>query len=100
MLRTARRKAGLTQAELAARAGVSQSVVARAEAPGSNPRVATLDRLLRAAGRRLATAPASPLDDGQLRERMAMSPGERLRTFRESQANLAGLAARARRVKP
>jgi hypothetical protein len=49
-LREARRRTGLTQRELAARAGTSQSVVARIEQGRCDPSTATLARLLAAAG--------------------------------------------------
>ena len=45
-----RRLAGLTQSELALRAGTSQAAVARYENGISNPSTATLQRLSRAAG--------------------------------------------------
>lgn len=50
MLREARRRAGLTQRELAERGDTAQSVVARIEAGESRPRVDTLRRLIAAAG--------------------------------------------------
>jgi uncharacterized protein len=53
LLRDARRGAGLTQAELARRAGTSQAMVARYETGVASPTVRTLQRLLRAAGREL-----------------------------------------------
>jgi transcriptional regulator with XRE-family HTH domain len=53
VLRQARRRAGLTQRELAAQAGVAQSVVGRIESGAVIPRVDTLDRLLAAAGQGL-----------------------------------------------
>src|SRR5579864_756958 len=49
----ARKCAGLTQAELARRAGTSQAMVARYETGVASPTVRTLQRLLRAAGRNL-----------------------------------------------
>lgn len=49
-LRRARHTAGLTQRELARRAGTSQSVVARIESGTTSPTAATLERLLAAAG--------------------------------------------------
>ena len=52
-LRWARQEAGLTQAQLAARAGVSQQQVAKLERPGSNPSIATLRRIAEALGTRL-----------------------------------------------
>ena len=44
-LRALRRRAGLTQAELAKRAGVSQSLIARIEAGTVNPRLSTLVKI-------------------------------------------------------
>jgi len=52
-LRWARARLGMTQAELAKRAGVSQQQVAKLERPGSNPTVETLDRLAKALGAKL-----------------------------------------------
>jgi uncharacterized protein len=53
LLRRARERSGLTQRALASRAGTSQSVVARIERGQSSPTVATLNRLLEAAGHRV-----------------------------------------------
>ncbi len=55
-LRQARHHAGLTQAEFARRAGVSQQQVAKVERPDSNPTLATLERLARVLGLRLQVA--------------------------------------------
>jgi predicted transcriptional regulator len=44
-LRALRKRAGLTQAELAKRAGVSQSLIARIEAGTVNPRLSTLIKI-------------------------------------------------------
>lgn len=52
-LREARRLAGLSQAELACRAGTSQATVSAYESARKQPSVATLSRLLAAAGARL-----------------------------------------------
>lgn len=63
LLRQAREGRALSQRELAQRAGTSQPVVARAEAPGSNPSARTVERLLAAAGAQLALeAVADPHD--------------------------------------
>lgn len=51
----ARRRAGLSQAALAERAGTSQATVSAYESAKKQPSVATLDRLLAAAGARLTT---------------------------------------------
>jgi len=103
LLRAARRESGLTQAQLAWRAGTTQPVVARIERAGADPRTSTLERLLRAAGRELATRPLPPasssgLDEAQIRERLRLAPAERLATFQASQRNLERLRAGARRV--
>ena len=50
ILRRARRKAGLSQRELAARADTSHATLAAYETATKVPRVDTLDRILRAAG--------------------------------------------------
>jgi len=52
-LRWARQEAGLTQAELARRIGVSQQQVAKLERPGANPSIATLRKVADALGVRL-----------------------------------------------
>ncbi len=56
LLCTARRRAGLSQRALAESAGTSQSAVAAIESGRKQPTVATLDRLLRAAGTELVLA--------------------------------------------
>jgi predicted nucleotidyltransferase len=56
LLAIVRRKAGLTQAELARRARTSQAMVARYETGAASPTVRTLARLLRAAGHELVLA--------------------------------------------
>jgi transcriptional regulator with XRE-family HTH domain len=57
-LRAARQRSGLSQAALAARAGTSQATVSAYESGRKQPSVATLSRLLAAAGSRLAIEPA------------------------------------------
>lgn len=54
LIRNARASAGLTQRQLARAAGTSQPTVARYEKGDVVPSLATLERLLRAAGLRLA----------------------------------------------
>ncbi len=53
LLRTARRRRGLSQAALAARAGTSQPVISAYEHGRRDPTTQTLRRLLAAAGERL-----------------------------------------------
>ena len=50
LLRTARNRAGLSQRELAKRAGTAQSVVTRIESGLTSPTVATLEHLIRTCG--------------------------------------------------
>jgi HTH-type transcriptional regulator/antitoxin HipB len=52
-LRWARQEAGLTQAELAERAGVSQPMVAKLERPDYNPTLDTLEKVAQALGVKL-----------------------------------------------
>jgi len=82
LLRDARRQAGLTQAELASRLGVSQAAVAKLERAGANPTVETLDRTLWATGHRL-TIEAPPrlpgVDESLIRQQLELSPAERIR---------------------
>jgi DNA-binding XRE family transcriptional regulator/predicted RNase H-like HicB family nuclease len=52
-LRWARKRAGMTQAELAHRAGLSQPAVARLEDPDYNPTIDMLERVASALGARL-----------------------------------------------
>jgi transcriptional regulator with XRE-family HTH domain len=101
LIRRARAEAAMTQAELAKRAGLTQSVVARLERAGANPTIATLDRVIAATGHRLvlsAEAPRASFDEGQLLERLAMTPAQRLATFTASSRSLDKMVRRARRV--
>lgn len=52
-LRWARQDAGLTQAQLASRLGVSQQQIAKLERPGANPSIATLRKVADALGVRV-----------------------------------------------
>jgi predicted nucleotidyltransferase/DNA-binding XRE family transcriptional regulator len=68
LIRESRTAAGLTQAELARRAGTSQPAIAAYEAGDKVPRVATLERLLHAAGASLEVdRPRSVSERGRLR---------------------------------
>ena len=58
-IRAARRRASLTQRELAERSGTSQATVSAYEAGRKQPSVDTLERLLAAAGARLTVAEAT-----------------------------------------
>lgn len=80
LLREARKRSGLTQAELARRAGVPQSTVGRIESGLRDPSTELLERLIRAAGFELRVALGEP-DPGteSLFERtLRRTPTERL----------------------
>ena len=93
LVREARRKAGLTQRQLAELAGTSQAAVARYERARAMPDIETLHRLLEACGLELRFH-VEPLDrtrDRQIREAIARPPSARL----EANRRLTSLAARA-----
>lgn len=99
LLREARLRAGLTQRDLAQRAGTSQSVVARIEQGRSDPSTATLARLLAAAGFELraeltpiAVADTHMLDD--VARILSLTPEERLLEVR----NVSRFESAARRA--
>jgi transcriptional regulator with XRE-family HTH domain len=98
VLRQARRRAGLTQRELAARAAVPQSRVAKIESGVIIPRVDTLDRLLEACGEGLESLPrpGRGLDRGGYRELLRSDPEGRLRWASASAGSLARLRERVR----
>ncbi len=82
LLKEARRQAGITQAELARRLGVSQAAVAKLERPGANPTVDTFDAALWATGHRLVlevSARSPGVDESLIRQQLALSPAERIR---------------------
>jgi transcriptional regulator with XRE-family HTH domain len=95
LIREARVAAGLTQTDLAKRIRTTQSVVSRWERGGDEPRLSSLDRILRACGQRLAiSVEDDDVDRAQIRQQLAMTPAERL----ASVTNLSRILATARRV--
>jgi transcriptional regulator with XRE-family HTH domain len=92
-----RRGAGLSQRELARRAGTAQSVVARIEAGTTSPTWETLTRLLAAAGFDLS-ATVRPADESHMLADVArilrLTPEQRLLELR----NASRLLSAARRV--
>ena len=99
LLRTARTRAGLSQRELARRAGTAQSVIARIELGVTSPSWETVSRLLAAAGFELdtrlevrAAVDSHMLDD--VARILRLTPEERLAEI----ANASRLTATARRV--
>lgn len=63
LVRRARLRAGLSQAELARRAGLPRSVLNAYERGAREPGGNALTAVVRAAGFELRLAPASPIDD-------------------------------------
>jgi transcriptional regulator with XRE-family HTH domain len=102
LARDARIAAGLTQAQLAQRLGTTQSAIARLEAAGSNPRIATLEGALRACGRRLSleTVPYRPsIDPTLVARQLLLSPEDRLRSFDRAYAETRKIALAGRRAR-
>jgi transcriptional regulator with XRE-family HTH domain len=91
----ARTAAKLSQRQLAARAGVPQSTVARIESGKLMPRVDTLDRILRAADVRVAVEPlpGAGVDRSQIREMLRRTPSRRFDIAVESSNNVMRLLA-------
>ena len=87
LLQRARRRAGLTQAELARRVGTTQSAIARLERGATSPSFSRLSQLVAACGfelqASLAPLPADNADTdaelGAFRRNLALSYDERLR---------------------
>lgn len=98
-LRDARHSARMTQRQLAARAGVPQSTVARVERGQLMPRVDTFDMLLRAAELRVSAEPlpGSGVDRSQIRRILRMTPRERVLAAADEANGLAALLVAAGR---
>jgi transcriptional regulator with XRE-family HTH domain len=90
MTRYSRRRAGLTQRQLSARAGIPQETIARIEAGRSDPRVQTLDRLLEACGMGLEVMPrlGIGIDRTQFQRLLDMTPSQRLELAIEDDRNM------------
>jgi len=81
LVREARRRAGLTQAELARRAGVPTSTVGRIESGSRVPSAQMVERLVRAAGFDVSVSlgEPDPGTDSMFQRTLRRSPAERLR---------------------
>ena len=106
MLTDARARAGLSQRELAKRAGTSQPALARLEAGNAEPRFDTLRRLVEAAGftLRIELVPKAAsdavidaykrdVDRTLLRENLRKTVDRRLRDLADAQRGMAELRA-------
>jgi transcriptional regulator with XRE-family HTH domain len=97
----ARTAAKLSQRQLAARAGVPQSTIARIETGKLMPRVDTLDRVLRAADVRVAVEPlpGAGVDRSQILDVLRNSPARRFEIAVESSNNVTRLMAGHRQTR-
>ena len=88
LLQEARRRAGLTQTELARRAGVPQSTVAKIERGRREPTLSTLERLVRAAGfeLRMQLAPRDDHDLQLIDLMLELTPEQRLQSLEDQLA--------------
>ncbi len=80
LIREARRRAGLTQRQLAELAGTTQSAIARLESGRTSPSFDTVRRMMRLCGFNLLVA-LDPYDDSDLAQALAIlreSPEQRL----------------------
>ena len=80
LVREARRRAELTQTELAARAGTTQSAIARLERGGGHPSLDRISELLAACGFELQVrvVPQDPESWEQVRTNAALPPEDRI----------------------
>ena len=85
IVKEARQRAGLTQRELARRAGTSQAAIGRIERGRQSPSLETVQRLLRACGLelRLQTAPFDDHLEALIDATLSMTPEERLGSVEE-----------------
>ena len=99
LLRQARRRAGYSQRALATRTGVAQPTIARIESGDSNPRIETMEHLLRECGETLVAVPraGAGVDRTTIRALLALTPAGRLASLPAEAATLDRLD-RARRV--
>jgi transcriptional regulator with XRE-family HTH domain len=80
LVREARKRSGMTQAELAEKAGTTQSAIARLESGRTSPSLEDVQRLMRLAGFELIVelAPFDDSDRVQARERLKLTAEERI----------------------
>lgn len=90
LVRYARRRAGLTQRALAAKASVPQPAIARIERGAVSPRLDTVLPLLEAAGFTLEVAPVigRGVDRTLIHAALQRSPEDRIRAATEAARNL------------
>jgi len=100
LVRTARRRKGLTQRELADRSGISQPMISSIEQGLQDPRYSTLVRILAAVNQELNVVERAGggVDRTQFVESLRLSPLQRLRNGVSSSKAIDRLVKSARRV--
>ena len=100
LIREARRRAGLSQKQLARRLQTSQSVIARWESGGRDPGFATLQKVVKACGLDISVG-LVPQDDHDLilaRQTDDLSPGGRIEYMLDWTRKVEQLVRNTRRV--
>ena len=100
MVKMARRRAGLSQRELARRSGVAQPTVSRVESGRMSPTFDTLSALVRACGMQLLAGDQGGMgvDETQLWERLRWAPAERFRHAVVASGNIRRMLVAAKPV--
>lgn len=98
LVRFSRLRAGLSQTELARRAGISQPALARIESGRVTPRLNTIQLLLAECGMSLEPVPRAGVgvDRSTIRKMLALTPQRRLQTAAKEARNLEVLKPRRR----
>ena len=93
LIRFVRLRAGLTQEEVARRAGISQPALARLESGRITPRVDTAQKILHVCGMSLELLPRAGegIDRSTIRRMLKLSPQQRLALAAKEARNLAKL---------
>ncbi len=102
MVKMARRRAGLSQRELARRSGVTQPTVSRVESGRMSPTFDTLSALVEACGMQVAVVDrgSDGADVAMVQDLLRMTPAERLAYHSQGAGVLQRLRAAKRIPKP
>ena len=101
LIRTARRRKGLTQRELASRTGIPQPMISSIERGLQDPRFSTLERILVAVDQEIDVVDRAGkgVDRTQFVESLRLAPVERLRNGVAASIAIDRLVKSARRIK-
>jgi transcriptional regulator with XRE-family HTH domain len=102
LVRTARRRKGLTQRELAHRTGIPQPMISSIERGLQDPRYSTLERILAAVDQEfdVVDRAGAGVDRTQFVESLRLTPLQRLRSGVSASKAIDRLVKSARRVNP